>query len=507
MSLTLSQLLKPWGEFEFQHDVVVQQLQLDSRKVTQGDVFVAIQGHAVDGRQFIDKAILNGASAVIADSDAQHVSDSIEYKDKVAIIYLEHIGTQLSQLAGRLYHFAPMQLIGITGTNGKTTISQLIAQWLELLGQKAAVMGTTGNGFLDNLQPAVNTTGNAIEIQQTLSQLQQQGADYTALEISSHGLVQGRVKTLSFAAAAFTNLSRDHLDYHGSMEEYAKAKFSLFSQHDCQHKIINADDAFGQQWLQQLPEAVSVSLSAPTAPLSHKALWATDVEYSDAGIRMDIDGTWGQAQLQTPLIGAFNASNVMVALATLLSLGFELEQLVSTAPQLKPVIGRMELFQAEISSLTESSSMTDSTSYPKIVVDYAHTPDALEKALMALRVHCKGKLWSIFGCGGDRDTGKRPMMTEISERLADVSIITDDNPRSEDPAQIVADMLKGAQHPEHIQVIHSRYQACQYAVEHAQENDIILLAGKGHEDYQIIQGQTLHYSDRETAKTLLGLAL
>lgn len=495
MTVLLTQLLQPWTELSLAQEIEVNQLQLDSRKVGAGDVFVAIKGHAVDGRQFIDKAIQLGAVAVIADADSDaHSHGCVEWRGTIPVVYIDNIGAQLSQLAGRLYQFSPMQLIGVTGTNGKTTISQLIAQWLDLLGGRSAVMGTTGNGFLDDLKPAQNTTGNAIEIQQTLSQLQQQGARFTALEVSSHGLVQGRVKTLPFAAAAFTNLSRDHLDYHGSMQEYAQAKLSLFTQHQCQHQIINADDEVGKQWLEQLPEAIAVSLSAPSTKLAHKAIWATQVDYSDSGITLDIDGDWGQVQLRASLIGAFNASNLMVALATLLSLGFSMKELVAKAGELKPVIGRMELFQA-------------SASQPKIVVDYAHTPDALEKALMALRVHCQGKLWSIFGCGGDRDTGKRPMMTDISERLADVSIITDDNPRTEDPAQIVSDMLQGARNPEQIQVIHSRYAACQYAFEHAGEQDIILLAGKGHEDYQIINGQTLHYSDRETAQALLGLGL
>lgn len=499
MSQTLTSLLSPWLTFELtaEQDAQVTQLQLDSRKVSSGDVFVAIKGHAVDGRIFIDNAIELGCAAVMADADEQYPHGSIEYRELIPVIYLDNISQFLSALAARLYYYAPMQLIGITGTNGKTTISQLIAQWIDLVGKRAAVMGTTGNGFLNDLQPAINTTGNAVEIQQMLSQLHKQGADYTALEVSSHGLVQGRVKALKFSAGVFTNLSRDHLDYHGSMEEYARAKFQLFESHNCQHQIINADDTTGLQWLDKLPNAVAVSLSPFDG--QHRALWANHVDYSERGIHIDLDGYWGSAQLDTALIGAFNANNVMVALATLLSLGFELEQLVAVSPKLVPVVGRMELFQSPSDSLEPSKA--------KIVVDYAHTPDALEKALMALRVHCTGKLWSIFGCGGDRDTGKRPMMTEISERLADESIITDDNPRGEDQTVIVSDMLKGAVKPNQIHVIHSRFDACQYALNHADENDIILLAGKGHETYQIIGNQTVHYSDRETACELLGLTL
>nr|WP_153446068.1 UDP-N-acetylmuramoyl-L-alanyl-D-glutamate--2,6-diaminopimelate ligase [Vibrio algicola] len=508
MPHTLTSLLAPWAQLELsaEQDVAVAQLQLDSRKVTNGDVFVAIKGHAVDGRRFIDKAIELGCAAVIADASEQYPDATVEFRQTVPVIYLDNIGQCLSALAAQIYQYAPMQLIGITGTNGKTTISQLIAQWVDLIGKKAAVMGTTGNGFLNDLQPVINTTGNAIEIQQMLAQFQQQGADYAALEVSSHGLVQGRVKALNFAAGVFTNLSRDHLDYHGSMQEYERAKFQLFDRHDCQHQIINADDSVGQQWLAQLPNAVAVSLS-PIEQLqtSHRALWANSVTYSERGIHIELDGHWGKAQLDTPLIGDFNANNVMVALATLLSLGFELNQLVSVAERLVPVVGRMELFQAQPDA--HDQAVSPSKPKAKIVIDYAHTPDALEKALMALRVHCTGKLWCIFGCGGDRDTGKRPMMTEIAERLADHSIITDDNPRSEAPSLIVGDMLQGALNPKVINIIHSRFEACEYALQHASDSDIILVAGKGHEDYQIIGDNTIHYSDRETACALLGLTL
>ena len=377
----------------------------------------------------------------------------------------------------------------MTGTNGKTTITQLIAQWLDLVGQRSGVMGTTGNGFLDDLQSAKNTTGSAIEIQRTLSELSAQDAAYTAMEISSHGLVQGRVKALKFAAGVFTNLSRDHLDYHGTMEEYALAKQSLFTQHHCQHAIINADDPVGLAWLSELPDAVAVSLNSMTDRAN--AVWASDVAYAETGIRMDFDGAWGTGSLQVPLIGQFNASNVLVAFATLLALGIDKQQLVESAPRLQPVIGRMELFQAPQKA--------------KVVVDYAHTPDALEKALAALRVHCSGNLWAIFGCGGDRDKGKRPMMAETAEQFADKIIISDDNPRSEDPAEIVKDMLVGLKQPQAAYVEHDRYQAVKFALEQAGNNDIILLAGKGHEDYQVLKDETVHYSDRESALQLLGI--
>ncbi|MEH0742208.1 UDP-N-acetylmuramoyl-L-alanyl-D-glutamate--2,6-diaminopimelate ligase [Vibrio cholerae] len=485
-TLTLTQLLRPWLELGDELAIPVRQLELDSRQVTNGSTFVAIQGHALDARKFIPAAIAQGANAVIAQACSRAPHGLVEYIQSVPVVYVDALDQRLSQLALSLYPVAGNHLIGVTGTNGKTTVTQLIAQWLELLGQRAAVLGTAGNGFLENLQPAVNTTGSAVTICQMLSQLQQRGAHYTAMEISSHGLVQGRVKALPFAAGVFTNLSRDHLDYHGTMDEYARAKQMLFTDHACQHAIINADDAVGAQWLTQLDHATAVSLS----PTTHKrAVFAHHVLYSEQGIELHFDGLYGQGELQVPLIGQFNASNVLVAMTTLLELGFDKSALMATAPQLEPVIGRMELFA--------------SPGKAKVVVDYAHTPDALEKALQALRVHCHGKLWAIFGCGGDRDTGKRPMMASIGEQLADQVILADDNPRSEDPKAIVQDMLDGMAKPNLAIVEHDRYQALRYALVNSQAQDIILLAGKGHEDYQVLADKTVHYSDRESAAELL----
>lgn len=488
--IALSTLLAPWVDLSTHdfHAIAISHLELDSRKVTGGSTFVAVKGHAVDGRLFIQSAINNGANAVIAQACELHVDGSVELFGQVPVIYINELNQKLSALASRLYPLTGMQLIGVTGTNGKTTITQIIAQWLDLVGKRAAVLGTAGNGFLDALQPAVNTTGNAIEIQHTLALLEEQGAGYTAMEISSHGLVQGRVRTLPFAASVFTNLSRDHLDYHGTMEEYELAKRSLFTQHQCGKAILNVDDAVGAKWASQLPDAIQVSLK----PLSSSnAVYASSVEYSESGISLTFSGCFGEGQFIVPLIGEFNANNVLVALATLLALGIDKQLLIDTASQLNPVIGRMELFQTE--------------NRAKVVVDYAHTPDALEKALLALRVHCGGKLWAIFGCGGDRDTGKRPMMAEIGERLADHVVLADDNPRSESPQAIVADMLEGMVEPSRAIVEHDRFKALQHALANSEANDIILLAGKGHEDYQVLANETVHYSDRESAQQLLEL--
>ncbi len=493
--LTLGELIAPWCDIstsEAAH-IAVCDLQLDSRQVRPQSIFVAIKGHASDGRAFIPAAVEKGASAVLAQADDKHLHGTIDRTyPHTPIIYIEKLNRCLSALALRRYPLTSNQLIAVTGTNGKTTITQLIAQWLELVDKKAAVMGTTGNGFLSDLQPAVNTTGSAIDIAQTLSHLQDCGAQYTALEVSSHGLVQGRVSALPFKVGLFSNLSRDHLDYHGSMQEYAKAKMSLFTEHHCQQAVINLDDKVGLEWATHLREVIGVSLTEPHPKLESQ-VYATSVEYSEQGISLSFSGCFGDGTLTAPLIGQFNASNLLMALTSLMALGFNKSQLLACATQLKPVIGRMELFQAP--------------SKAKVVIDYAHTPDALEKALSALRVHCQGQLWVIFGCGGDRDRGKRPMMAEIAERLADRTILTDDNPRSESPAAIIEDMKQGLNAPHKAVVEHNRFRALAFALEQASENDIVLLAGKGHEDYQVIGNQTVHYSDRESAAQLLEIML
>ena len=465
---------------------------LDSRVAAAGDLFVAIKGHAVDGRRFIPQAIAQGVAAVIADAEGEAEDGHVVDMHGVPVIYLAQLSQRLSALAGRFYQQPgeKLKLIGVTGTNGKTTTTQLLAQWVKLLGETSAVMGTVGNGLYGQLTPSDNTTGSAVDVQHQLATLAEKGATLAAMEISSHGLVQHRVAALPFAAAAFTNLSRDHLDYHGDMAQYAAAKWTLFADHQVGQAIINADDETGHLWLQQLPDAVAVSMENNVAVDSHhRWLQATHVQYHDEGADVTFTSSWGDGEFSSRLMGAFNVSNLLVALATLLSLDYPLAQLVATASQLLPVTGRMEVFTAP--------------GKPTVVVDYAHTPDALEKALQAARLHCKGRLWCVFGCGGDRDKGKRPLMGAVAEQFADVVVITDDNPRSEDPAAIVNDILAGLVDAGRARVVAGRAEAVTNAVMQAAADDIVLVAGKGHEDYQIIGQQRLDYSDRVTVARLL----
>jgi len=488
----LRDLLAPWVPAA--PSLPLREMILDSRLAASGDLFVAVKGHLADGRRFIPQAIAQGVSAVIAEAEGEAEDGDIAIVHNVPVIYLAQLSQRLSALAGRFYQQPGehLRLIGVTGTNGKTTTTQLLAQWGQLLGETGAVMGTVGNGLYGKLAPAENTTGSAVDIQRTLSSLVEEGATLAAMEVSSHGLVQHRVAALPFAAAAFTNLSRDHLDYHGDMTRYESAKWLLFSEHMVGQAIINADDETGRRWLAKLPDAVAVTMENNLQPgCRGRWLKATEVHYHDNGASIRFDSSWGGGELESRLMGAFNVSNLLIALATLLALGYPLHDLVATGSQLQPVTGRMEVFAAP--------------ARPTVVVDYAHTPDALEKALEAARLHCKGKLWCVFGCGGDRDKGKRPLMGAIAEQFADVVVITDDNPRSEDPAAIVADVLTGLLDPGRAHVIAGRAQAVTNVVMQAKEEDIVLVAGKGHEDYQIVGTRRLDYSDRDTVARLLGV--
>ncbi len=485
MSRALDALLRPFGIQA--PALTLTDIQLDSRRVGPGSLFVAIRGHQVDGRRFIEQAVAQGATAVVFEEDGEFIPPSTP----VPCIGMRDLPAHLSALAGYFYDqpAQKLDLVGITGTNGKSTTALLVANWRTLLGGKAGVMGTIGNGLFGNLIEAENTTGSAVQVQANLAALQEQGADLVAMEVSSHGLVQHRVAALPFAAAVFTNLSRDHLDYHGTMEAYGAAKEQLLQLVDETNAVINRDDEMGSKWLEKYPSAVAFSVNGPIENHSGRQLTAQQLDFHQQGFRAQINSSWGNGVLSAPLLGRFNVSNVLAAMGVMLVLGYDFNELLATAPQLQPVTGRMECFGGGDT--------------PLAVVDYAHTPDALEKALQALRVHCTGQLWCLVGCGGDRDRGKRPMMAAMAEQYADRVILTDDNPRTEEPARIMADMVAGLRDPAAVQVEHDRVKAIALAIGQASKQDIILVAGKGHEDYQIIGTDKRHYSDRETVAAAL----
>ncbi|WWO97718.1 MAG: UDP-N-acetylmuramoyl-L-alanyl-D-glutamate--2,6-diaminopimelate ligase [Candidatus Dasytiphilus stammeri] len=496
LNRNLHEVLAPWVTSA--PNILIREMTLDSRLVKSGDVFVAIKGSHLDGRDFISQAIANGVNAVIAEAIPYH-NGNICYLHKVPIIYLENLSKRLSEIAGRFYDHPGKKLclIGVTGTNGKTTTTQLLAQWVTLLGENSAVMGTLGNGLygskLTNLE---NTTSSAVDIQRWLNFFLQKGVKVVSLEISSHGLVQHRVAAIPFAAGVFTNLSRDHLDYHLNMKNYQMAKWSLFSKHSTELTIINADDSIGRVWLKRLPKAIGVTIKKKYWSFcKSRRYWlkALRVRYNDVGTNIYFRSVWGHGEITTSLIGDFNVSNLLLALTTLLAKGYDLDRLIATSNQLQPICGRMEIFKL------------GGQGKPTVIIDYAHTPEALEKSLKAARLHCRSKLWCIFGCGGDRDKGKRSMMGKIAEKFSDKLVITSDNPRHEDPNVIIKDILSGLQDIKNVNIMLDRSIAVTHTIMIAQEDDVILLAGKGHENYQIIGNHRINFSDRTIVARLLGI--
>ncbi|AEW44313.1 UDP-N-acetylmuramoylalanyl-D-glutamate--2,6-diaminopimelate ligase [Serratia symbiotica str. 'Cinara cedri'] len=487
----LRDLLAPWVPSA--PSCMLREMILDSRNAAPGDLFIAVVGNHKDGRYYIPEAIIRGVSAVIAEANSETPDGTIIKMHGVPIIYLKKVNERLSFLAGCFYRHPGyrLQLVGVTGTNGKTTTSQLLAQWSELLGETSAVMGTIGNGLLNFLSSTNNTTSSAVDLQRQLNDLANKGATFAALEVSSHGLVQHRVAALPFTAAVFTNLSSDHMDYHGNMSNYEEAKWTLFTRHNVSQMIINADDQIGRHWLSKLPDAVVVTMQNNLSLNRHdRWLKATKISYHKNNIILCFTSSWGEGEIVSKLMGLFNINNLLLALATLLALGYQLDELIETSSYLQPVCGRMEVFS--------------SPGRATVVVDYAHTPDALKKSLEVARKYCRGRLWCVFGCGGDRDKSKRILMGRIAEQYSDQVVITDDNPRTEEPGVIINDILAGLLDMERALVIQGRAKAVTSAITLAQEHDVVLIAGKGHENYQLVGNRYLEYSDRVIVARLLG---
>ncbi|MGI2259619.1 UDP-N-acetylmuramoyl-L-alanyl-D-glutamate--2,6-diaminopimelate ligase [Shewanella sp. GXUN23E] len=485
----LRDLLAPW--MHFAGDEQFGDLTLDSRAIQPGAVFVALPGHAVDGRQYIESALAKGAVAALVHTDdaAEHAKVSREAGLK---IYFHGLSHQVSALAAQAWPLLPgkLKVIGITGTNGKTSVSQLIAQLLVLGGQRAAVMGTMGNGEWRDANAASlldvgNTTADPLTIMRQLKGFEREGLSACAMEVSSHGLVQGRVDAVPFEVAVFTNLSRDHLDYHGDMASYGAAKKRLLNFASLRTALVNLDDATGLGWYQAVAGKYTGFSIHGHADASYGA---SKVQYHSAGVKATVHWPQGQAEIDSPLLGEFNLSNLLAALSALNACGYDLQDCCANVARLKPVAGRMECFAAP--------------GKPTLVVDYAHTPDGLEQALKAARIHSQGKLWCLFGCGGDRDKGKRPMMAAVAEAFADEIVLTSDNARNEDPMAIIADMQAGLKQPQAALVNPDRREAIKQVYARARAGDIVLLAGKGHETYQEIAGVKHDYDERALAARL-----
>ena len=466
---------------------------LDSRVINTGDLFFAVQGAISDGRTFINKATKAGASAVLSETKDKALHGHIHFEQTIPVIEVYELNKHLSAIAMRFY-FPSSNLhsvTAITGTNGKTTIASLLANSYMLLGQQSAQMGTIGNGLYNQLETSLNTTLDAISVCRELSQYQCQGAQHTVMEVSSHGLIQNRVAAIPFKTAIFTNLTRDHLDYHGTMQAYADAKKILFEEFPLQHRIINADDSVGKAWLADYSDAIAYGFNLKPHSATQQYFSVTHVQYLAQGLVFEFISSWGKGVIETPFYGDFNISNIAAVSCALLADGFSIQQIQTVIAQLTVVPGRMEQYVFEQQKLT-------------FVVDYAHTPDALKNALQALQNHAQqGRIIAVFGCGGDRDKGKRPEMAKAAEKGAHQVVIVDDNPRSENAQEIVADIKQGLTHPEQALVIHDRKQAILHLLATANEHDIILIAGKGHEDYQIFGDKKVHYSDRECLSELI----
>ena len=472
---------------------------VSSRDAKRGTIFLAYPGAACDGRDFIADAIARGASAVLYDADRF----AWQAGWKVPHIAVDKLKANASLIAGHVYQHPSdaLWMVGVTGTNGKTSVSQWVAQALELAGRKSAVLGTIGNGLVGRLVASDNTTPDAVALQRSLREYVDAGANACAMEVSSHGLDQGRVADIKYDVAVFTNLTRDHLDYHGTMEAYGEAKAKLFAARGLKTAVINVDDHFGRTLAGRAEQrGIAVMRFACNGGSKFADLLATDLAVTAGGLSFTVRcmrGISGEARVESAILGAFNISNLLAVVTVLRASGVPLDKAAAIAGQLMPVPGRMQTVDAGDGRGSDSNK-------PLVVVDYAHTPDALEKALstVAAIVPDRGRLISVFGCGGDRDRGKRPQMGAISAKYADMTFVTSDNPRTETPRQIIADIEPGLSGSAY-RVVEDRHQAIHEALDEAHANDIVVIAGKGHEDYQIV-GETRHrFSDVEVAREAL----
>ena len=468
-------------------------LAADSRSLAAGETFVAYPGAHSDGRAFIAGAIARGASAVLW----ERAGFRWNAKWHVPNLPVDDLRGLAGHLAHEVYGRPSERLwtIGVTGTNGKTSCSHWIAQACSACGARTGLVGTLGTGFPGKLDAGVNTTPDAIFLHRSLAKLLSEGAQGVAMEVTSIGLDQGRVNGVVFGAALFTNLSRDHLDYHGDMESYARAKQKLFETPGLKHAVLNLDDVQGVNLARSLSGAVNrAGYScfpgvAARAGLEYYAE-AHAIEVSPGGIGFELVSSWGGARIESRLLGRFNVSNLLGVLATMLVSGVPFERTVAAVAKLGPVTGRMQRLGGG--------------ARPLVVVDYAHSPDALEKVLVTLKDVARaggGRLVAVFGCGGDRDRGKRPLMGAVASRHADAVVVTSDNPRSEDPASIMSEIEVGVTVAH--EAIVDRREAIALAIAQAKAADVVLLAGKGHEPYQEVAGRRLPFSDTLEAERAL----
>jgi UDP-N-acetylmuramoyl-L-alanyl-D-glutamate--2,6-diaminopimelate ligase len=500
------------GIAEVPPQLAVTDLTLDSREVTPGAAFFACRGRKQHGLAFADRALARGARAILWESEAGVAAPALP--PDVVVREVPQLRGHLGEIADRFYGApsAHLAIAAITGTNGKTTCAWLLAEALAHLGRRSAYIGTLGVGASTlqagqvrfALRPLAHTTPDVLSLHRLLAELAAAGSDSVAMEISSHALDQGRCAGVRLRTAAFTNLTRDHLDYHGSMDAYGAAKARLFDRPQLGARIINIDDAFGAELARRLQTehhgtalfVTSRSLDAAQQAASRGCdyVCAERVSMSRDGLTLGLRSSRGNAQLQSPLRGAFNAENLLTVLALLLAWEIPLRRACAALESCEPPPGRM---QAE-----------GGGPLPLVLIDYAHTADALSKALSAARLLCQGRLWCVFGCGGERDQGKRADMGRVAAGLADELIVTDDNPRGEDPAAIAAAIAEGAAAGGaggRLRIVHDRALAIRRALAEATALDVVLVAGKGHEPHQLVGEERRVFSDAEAVRSALAM--
>ena len=484
--MKLSQLLNNTPQIPEALDCEISGLCVDSRKVQAGDLFIAYPGVNYDGREHIAQALECGAVAIIQQADQIAIAN-----EKPLTINLPACKDKVFDMAANFYGQPHKQIefIGVTGTNGKTSVTQLTAQLLTKLGKKVATFGTLGAGIYPGLQSYGLTTPDPTVLMKKLDEFRKAEVDIVVMEVSSHGLDQARVKNIPFTTAIFTNLSRDHLDYHKTMQAYGEAKKKLFKMPEVKNVIVNADDQFSNEIISKLnSQVVHHSFGVNAGDIQ-----ATHCEANTNGTSFDLSIDNENFNINTQLLGAYNIYNLLAAITAVKSMGYENQLIIEAIPGLTSIAGRMEV--------------VDPNEKPTVIVDYAHTPDALQNVLQSIRELCKGEIICVFGCGGDRDKGKRPLMARVAQQYADQVFVTSDNPRTEDPQAIIDDILKGFSNDMKPEVMQDRKLAISCAIAYAKNDDVVVIAGKGHETYQIIDKTVDYFNDAQEARIALGLQI
>ncbi len=470
--------------------LLVSDIHTDSREVAPGGLFIALEGLNGNGEKYISNAVENGAVAILVEKE--HLSSVINVE--VPVIGVSALKKKLPKIAHKFFDHPSdsLSVFGVTGTNGKSTITSLIAQLASLSNTKSGLLGTLGYGLVnEQIVETGMTTPDSVKCHRVLAEFAQKKAKLVAMEVSSHGIDQGRVGAIRFDAAVISNITRDHLDYHGSFESYANTKKSFLLSNACDAAVVNRDDPQCADLIDSLKKLkkrmVTFGLNNPSADMS-----ATIKTYRSDSMDVVIHSSWGDIETELPLVGEFNLSNLLAALSALCISGYSFKSFASLIPAVKPIAGRLQ-----------KVCVDSSVALPRVFVDFAHTPDALSQVILALKKHVAGRLWVVFGCGGDRDKGKRPEMGKIASELADIVIVTSDNPRSEDPRSIIDDVKAGIENGVATEVVEDRKVAIFLAVGSCKADDTVLIAGKGHEDYQLIGDKKFPFQDYVVASEAL----